>query len=98
MPGTHKIFHDFRRGVPAEALYAQYDIDEATLADILQRNIKGNYDYKKILAGGKAGQAQFLRHLNARWNPLDPGAKPDPVTPYVPTKTPVDPAEDKESR
>ena len=48
----HKIFHDFRRGVFYEEIYEKYNITEKGLIRVLQMNIKGNYDYKRILSGG----------------------------------------------
>ena len=83
-----KIFKDFRSGVYYEEIYKKYEITEKILISILNGNVKGDYDYERILSGGLKAQKQFIRHLNSRWNPL----KPEPfenVSPYIPTKKPV---------
>ena len=79
-----KIFKDFKNGVFYEEIYKKYEITEDTLISILNRNIKGNYDYKRILSGGLAAQKQFLKHLANRWNPLEPDAPHKDIKPYVP--------------
>ena len=83
-----KIFKDFRKGIFYEELYKKYDITEKALINILNRNIKGNYDYKRILSGGIASQKQFLHHLNNRWNPLEPEKPFTDVSPYYNAKEP----------
>ncbi|MHA1674631.1 MAG: hypothetical protein ACTSYI_13515 [Promethearchaeota archaeon] len=83
-PGKDReIFRAFRQGEFYEDLYQKFDIDEQDLIHILQRNVKGNYDYSRILSGGIGAQLQFIRHLNHRWNPLDPDASWESVTPYT---------------
>ncbi len=91
---SKKIFSDFRRGVFYEELYSTYDITEDVLVRVLQRNIKGNYDYHQILSGGLNAQKQFIRHLNSRWNPLKPDTKWESISPYLPLKE-KEPDEDK---
>ncbi len=56
------------------------------LIAILQRNIKGKYDYKRILSGGLAAQNQFVAHLKSRWNPLEPEKPGKDMSPYHPVK------------
>ena len=65
-----KIFHDFKQGIFYQDLYLKYKISETELISILQTHVKGNFDYKKILRGGKMAQEKFLTHLRTRWNPL----------------------------
>jgi hypothetical protein len=82
-----KIYKDFKNGVFYEEIYEKYEITEDILIKILNRNIKGNYDYKRILSGGLEAQKQFNSHLKSRWNPL----KPEPfenISPYIPKKNP----------
>ncbi|MFW9993900.1 MAG: hypothetical protein ACFFD4_17780 [Candidatus Odinarchaeota archaeon] len=81
-----KIFYEFRRGVFYEDLYEKYGITESNLISILRRNIKGNYDFKRILSGGLKAQKQFIRHLKNRWNPLEPDAPWENISPYLPLK------------
>ena len=88
-PIKGQIFKDFRNGVFYEELYEKYDITEKTLINILNRNVKGRYDYEKILSGGLKAQKQFIAHLNSRWNPLKPGEPFENISPYVAVKTPV---------
>ncbi|MHA2249763.1 MAG: hypothetical protein ACXAD7_05345 [Candidatus Kariarchaeaceae archaeon] len=83
------IFKKFRSGIFYEDIYKEHDINETDLISILNRNIKGNYDYKRILNGGHAAQKQFLKHLNNRWNPLEPDAPFESISPYIATKTSV---------
>lgn len=85
---SFKIFKEFRNGVFYEELYKNHDITEKDLIDILNRNIKGNYDYEKILSGGLKAQKHFIKHLNSRWNPIKPGPFEN-ISPYVPTKKPL---------
>jgi len=87
-PIKGQIFKDFRRGVSYEELYEKYDIDQKTLISILNRNVKGRYDYERILSGGLKAQKQFIAHLNSRWNPIEPGPFEN-ISPYVAVKTPV---------
>lgn len=82
----HRIYKLFRQGMFYEALYKEYDISEEDLISILQRNIKGNYDYKRILNGGLNAQKQFIAHLNSRWNPLDPNKQNIEISPYLPDR------------
>lgn len=80
---SQQILKKFRQGVFYEEIYKEFEITEKTLISILQRNIKGNYNYRKVLSSHEA-QKQFIRHLNSRWNPL----KPEPfetIPPYLPT-------------
>jgi hypothetical protein len=77
------IFNEFRHGVFYEEIYKKYRITEKQLIFILQRNIKGKYDYKRILSGGIEAQKQFNKHLSNRWNPLDPDAPWEPFSPYL---------------
>ena len=78
-----KIFKEFRRGVFYEELYRKYQTTENNLISILNRNIKGNYDYKRILSGGLQAQKQFLKHLNTRWNPLKTDEPFENKSPYL---------------
>ncbi|MHA2332936.1 MAG: hypothetical protein ACXAEU_13015 [Candidatus Hodarchaeales archaeon] len=78
-----KIFQEFRRGVFYEEIYEKHDIAEKDLINILQKNIKGNYDYQQILSGGLNAQKQFIKHLNSRWNPLEPDATWESISPYL---------------
>lgn len=87
-PIKGQIFKDFRRGVFYEELYEKYDISEKTLINILNNNVKGRYDYKRILSGGLEAQKQFIAHLNSRWNPIEPGPF-ETISPYIAVKTPV---------
>jgi len=80
------IFRKFRQCVFYEDLYNEFDISEDELISILQRNIKGKYDYKRILNGGLAAQKQFIAHLNTRWNPLEPDKPSEDLSPYIPEK------------
>lgn len=80
---TKKIYQEFRRGVFYEELYRKYQITESNLVSILNRNIKGNYDYKRILSGGLQAQKQFNGHLNNRWNPLKPDEPFENISPYL---------------
>ena len=84
-----QIFKDFRRGVFYEELYEKYDITEKVLIKILNSNVKGRYDYEKILSGGLHAQKQLIAHLNSRWNPLKPGEPFENISPYVAVKTPM---------
>ena len=86
---SHKIFHKFRQCVFYEDLYKEFDITEDDLISILQRNIKGNYDYKRILKGGFPSQKRFIAHLNSRWNPLKPDKHEIEISPYLPEKNPI---------
>ena len=79
-------FKDFRHGVFYEEIYEHYDMAEEDLIFVLQRKIKGRYDYKRILSGGIEAQKQFLRHLNNRWNPLEPDAPWESISPYIASK------------
>ena len=83
-----RIYKDFKSGVPCLEIYEKYNLSEKNLLDILQKKIKGNYDYKRILSGGIKAQKQFINHLNNRWNPLDPEAAWEEISPYVAEKTP----------
>lgn len=85
----HNIFRKFRQGVFFEDLYKEFDISEDDLISILQRNIKGNYDYKRILKGGLPSQKQFVSHLNSRWNPLEPEKHEKEIPPYLSEKNPI---------
>ncbi|MHA1109880.1 MAG: hypothetical protein ACTSRE_02170 [Promethearchaeota archaeon] len=80
------IFRKFRQGVFYEDLYTEFDISEYDLITILQSNIKGKYDYKRILKGGIAAQKQFIAHLKTRWNPLEPDKPGEDISPYLPVK------------
>ena len=85
----HNIFRKFRQGEFYEDLYKEFDISEDDLIAILQSNIKGKYDYKRILNGGHVAQNQFIAHLNTRWNPLEPDQPEKTISPYLPEKTRV---------
>ncbi len=78
-----KIFHDFRKLVPVDEILSIYDITEVQLIEVLQKSIKGNYDYVRILKARFRGQKQFIKHLNNRWDPLNPRKKLKEVSPYV---------------
>ena len=67
--GELGIYKKFRQGVFYEKIYEEYAITQDDLIAILRRNIKGNYDYKRILSTGHAGQKEFIRHLNNQWRP-----------------------------
>jgi hypothetical protein len=67
-----EIFKQFEQCVPIEDIYKNFNINQEILIKILQRNIKGNYDYPRILNGGDDAQKQFLLHLENRWDPLNP--------------------------
>ena len=95
---SYLIFKEFRRGVFYEDLYEKYNIDENILIDILNHNVKGRYDYKRILSGGLKAQKQFISHLKSRWNPLGANKTPNtaksntntlPYIPEGPKKTPI---------
>ncbi len=77
------IFRAFKRGILYESLYKDHAINQKELIAILQKNIKGNYDYQQILSGSEKSQKQFLKHLGSRWNPLEPDAPWEKVSPYV---------------
>ncbi|MHA1373323.1 MAG: hypothetical protein ACTSR7_03400 [Promethearchaeota archaeon] len=79
-------FKDFQHGIFYEEIYEHYDMTEEDLIFVLQRKIKGRYDYKRILSGGIGAQKQFLRHLNNRWNPLEPDAPWESISPYIDLK------------
>ncbi len=81
-----KIFHDFRKLVPVKKILKKYSITEEELINILQRNIKGNYDYKQIFKGELKAHKQFIKHLNNRFDPLNPHKEWKQVSPYVPFK------------
>jgi hypothetical protein len=76
-------YREFASGTPCAEIYQKYNINEAQFIAILRVNIKGSYDYHRILAGGIEAQRQFLRHLNARWNPLEPGRVWEDISPYL---------------
>jgi hypothetical protein len=96
-PGKNRdIFKAFRRGEFYEDLYQKYEIDEKDLINILQHNIKGSYDYSRILNGGESAQQQFISHLNNRWNPLEPNSPWKSVNPYGGGKKIPVPKEEKE--
>ena len=78
-----RIYKEFRNGVFYEELYKKYQLTEKDLISILNRNIKGNYDYKRILSGGIKAQEQFLNHLKTRWNPLKPDEPFETIPPYL---------------
>ena len=78
-----RIFKEFRNGVFYEDLYKKYKATERDLISILNKNIKGNYDYKRILSGGIQAQKQFISHLNTRWNPLKPDEPFENESPYL---------------
>ena len=80
------IFRAFKRGVFYELLYEDYDIKQQDLIRILQKSIKGNYDYQQILSGGEKAQKQFLKHLSSRWNPLEPDAPWEEKSAYAAVK------------
>ncbi|MBN1330130.1 MAG: hypothetical protein JXA54_11710 [Candidatus Heimdallarchaeota archaeon] len=82
-PKRKDIFRDFSEGIFYEKLYEKYHINKKELIQILNENIKGNYDYERILSGGLIAQQQFLKHLILRWNPLDPGAPWENISPYL---------------
>ncbi len=79
-------FKDFRHGIFYEGIYEHYDMTEEELIFIIQRKIKGSYNYKRILSGGIVSQKQFLKHLNNRWNPLEPDAPWESISPYIESK------------
>ncbi len=83
---VNNAFNEFRRGMIYKDIYEKYNMTEEELIFILQRKIKGKYDYHRILNGGIEGQKQFLRHLNNRWNPLDPDVPWEAKSPYINTK------------
>ncbi len=78
-----KLYKEFRSGIFYEELYKKYQVTEKDLINSLNSNIKGNYDYKRILSGGLQAQKQFLSHLNARWNPLKPDEPFENKPPYL---------------
>lgn len=82
----NNTFNEFRRGMFYKNIYEKYNMTEKELIFILQRKIKGSYDYHRILNGRIEAQKQFLIHLNNRWNPLDPNAPVEPISPYIDTK------------
>jgi len=94
MTSKFKIFKDFRNGIFYEEIYARYEITEKTLIGILQRNIKGRYDYQRVLSSGLKGQKQFIRHLNSRWNPLKPDEPWESISPYLAVKKRVSDADE----
>jgi len=86
-PKRTEIFREFTRGIPYEIIYEKHQINEEGLQRILEENIKGNYDYKRILRGGLEAQKQFLKHLKNRWNPLEPDASWENISPYIENET-----------
>lgn len=74
---------DFRHGIFYKKIYKYYDMTEEELIFMLQRKIKGRYDYKRILSGGIEAQNQFIKHLNNRWNPLEPDTPWKSISPYI---------------
>jgi len=86
-PKRIEIFREFSRGIFYKEIYEKYQIDEEELQRILEENIKGNYDYKRILRGGLEAQKQFLKHLKKRWNPLEPNASWENISPYIENET-----------
>ncbi|MCY3412220.1 MAG: hypothetical protein INQ03_11355 [Candidatus Heimdallarchaeota archaeon] len=89
MRTDHMIFKKFRSGIYFKDLLEEYEIDVDHLIHILQKNIKGNYDYSRVLTSHKA-QKQFIAHLNTRPNPLDPSPIEKEIPPYIPTKERVE--------
>jgi len=85
-PDVNKVFYEFRQGEFYEDLYEKYGITEKQLISILKRKIRGKYDYHEILSGGLEGQKQFIKHLKARWNPLEPDAPWENISPYLAAK------------
>jgi len=85
-PKRIKIFREFSQRVFYEEIYEKYQIDEEELINILNDNIKGNYDYKRILNGGLEAQKQFLKHLKHRWNPLQPDEPWEDIPAYLEDK------------
>ena len=85
----HNIFRKFRQGVFYEDLYKEFNITEGDLIAILERKIKGNYDYKRILKGGAIAHKQFIAHLDSRWNPLKQDTHEIEIHPYLPEKNPI---------
>jgi len=82
-PKRIEIFREFSRGIFYEEIYEKYQIDEEELINILNDNIKGNYNYGRILKGGLKAQKQFLKHLKHRWNPLEPDAPWENIPAYL---------------
>ncbi|MBD3254801.1 MAG: hypothetical protein GF383_06895 [Candidatus Lokiarchaeota archaeon] len=78
-----EIYKKFRNGIFYEELYQKYGISEDQLVLILNHNIKGNYDYKRILSGGLEAQKKFIRHLKNRWDPINPEKKWNNISPYL---------------
>ena len=77
---------DFKQRVSVEEIYQKYNMTEENLIFYFQRKIKGKYDYPRIFRGGEKAQAQFLKHLFNRWNPLKPDAQWESYSPYVAEK------------
>ncbi|MBD3353160.1 MAG: hypothetical protein GF364_16885 [Candidatus Lokiarchaeota archaeon] len=77
------FYREFMNGTFYEELYKEYDLTEDQLIRILQRKIKGRYNYKRILSGGHKSQLQFIKHLKNRWNPLEPEAPWTAIPPYL---------------
>lgn len=95
IPKDRNIFRKFRQGVFYEDLYEEYHITEEDLIYIISHNVKGRYDYKRILSGGIEAQKQFIFHLNSRWNPLEPDAPYKQVSPYINQKKKIEVKEEE---
>ena len=89
------ILREFRKDVFYEDLYKKYEIDQKDLIGILKRSIKGRYNYQRILSGGLIAQRQFNKHLNNRWNPLEPGGEWVAIKPYIDSVKKKEPVNDK---
>ena len=74
---SHEIYKKYRRGVYFKDILEEYDITEDDLIAILNRNIKGNYNYKEIFKGGHMAQKKHIADLNSR-----PPAYIRPEMPY----------------
>jgi len=83
LPKKNEIFREFSQGIFYEKLYEKYQIDEKKLIPILEENIKGNCDYKRIFSGGHEAQKQFIKYLKRCWNPLEPKAPWENISPYL---------------
>ena len=63
---SYEIYKKYRRGVFFKDILEEYNITEDDLIAILNRNIKGNYNYKEIFKGGHMAQKAHIAELKSR--------------------------------
>lgn len=63
---AYKIYKEYRKGRYFKEICEEYGISEKDLIAILNRNIKGNFNYEEIFKKGHEGQLEQIRHLNSR--------------------------------